>query len=181
MKIFGLGSSDVLLEMGTGGGAGVACNPGDYIIPTSAGVTSGNYVLSSGALPDPYAGKGTPLTTLSTPATQEAIWYGVPLQACSGASARRSAWKSSRAGTLRLIQPNLESSTVHPGPRRAAQAQELQATTPDTFRKEARMAYTAPVTAYPSEANVFIRDHAASGKLIIDFARIPAISLSIAT
>jgi hypothetical protein len=35
------------------------------------------------------------------------------------------------------------------------------------------MAYTTPVAAYPSEANVFIRDHAASGKLIIDFARNP--------
>ena len=35
------------------------------------------------------------------------------------------------------------------------------------------MAYTAPVAAYPSEGNVFIRDHAASGQLIIDFARNP--------
>jgi hypothetical protein len=35
------------------------------------------------------------------------------------------------------------------------------------------MAYTAPTAAYPSDSNVFIRDHAASGKLVVDFARNP--------
>jgi len=77
VKIYGLGSTDVLLEMAA------ACNPGDLLSPTG---TNANLTLSSGALQDANAGRGTPVTTISTPAMQEAIWYGArAVQACGGA------------------------------------------------------------------------------------------------
>ena len=81
IKIFGVGSTDVLLEMAA------ACNPGDLLSPTG---TNANLTLSSGALQDANAGRGTPITTISTPGTQEAIFYGArAIQACTGATGEK--------------------------------------------------------------------------------------------
>ena len=165
VQIFGQGSSDILLEMAA------TCNEGDFLCPT--GTDREHHAQHARSAERSQRRPRNADRQERNHDRTSMVRRPCPTTLHGG---RREDPRGSHGRLLHLpllINPN---TNHNPGRRRAAKTQGFEPSNPDSYERKPSWLIPPPPPLIRVKANVFIRDHAASGKLVVDFARTPAIS-----